>query len=92
MVLEHNSYTHRLRRFDTMPVCEIRCPSCGAESKMGLPRDATVTAVRESEEDRDIAGSDQKGIRDTDTHSQDTKLRRISCPNGHVFAVVFTVS
>lgn len=61
-----------------MPVRDIRCPVCGVETKMGLPRDATVKGVFESEDA-------------TKDDGDATKMRRLSCPKDHVFAVLFEV-
>ncbi|XGI82850.1 transcriptional regulator [Halorutilales archaeon Cl-col2-1] len=65
-----------------MPVRDIRCPICGVNVKMGLPWDATVKGVFET----DYENEESRGRR-----SQGGKLRRLSCPNDHVFGVIFEV-
>ncbi|MDY6774745.1 MAG: transcriptional regulator [Halobacteria archaeon] len=65
-----------------MPVRDIRCPVCGVEVRMGLPRDATVKGVFESDDETEDDAANRDGSR---------KLRRLSCSNDHVFGVLFEV-
>lgn len=58
-----------------MPVLDLRCPACGAEVTVGLPRGATVKSVTE-----EGVGSAVM------TH----KVRKLACENGHQFHVAFT--
>ncbi len=60
-----------------MGIRQLRCPECGADTNMGLPRDSTVQGVSATEPPEPDA--DRR------------KVRPISCPNDHVFYVTFTV-
>lgn len=58
-----------------MPVKELRCPECGAEVEMGLPRGSTVKAIT--------------AVEKRDAESPARKSRELVCRNGHEFYVFF---
>jgi len=58
-----------------MGIKTLACPECGAEAKMGLPRNATVKSVTTERRE----GPDDERV----------KVRENACPNGHRFYVTF---
>ncbi|QSG04491.1 transcriptional regulator Brz [Halapricum desulfuricans] len=59
-----------------MGIRQLRCPECGADTSMGLPRDSTVNGISTTEP--------------SDPEADDRKVRTVACPNDHVFYVTFT--
>lgn len=66
-----------------MAITAVRCPECGLDTKMGLPRGATVQAVQPTA-DAD-ADADGGTVREDDRR----KSRENRCENGHRFLVTF---
>ena len=54
----------------------VECPTCGESVRFGLPRGSEIRTVS-SEARRDTGG--------------ETKIRPLTCPEAHTFAVEFTV-
>ncbi|MFW6017610.1 MAG: transcriptional regulator Brz [Halapricum sp.] len=59
-----------------MGIRQLRCPECGADASMGLPRDSTVHGISADES--------------AEPEASDRKVRPIACPNGHEFYVTFS--
>jgi hypothetical protein len=59
-----------------MGVEDVDCPICGATVRVGLPRESDVERVKD--------GSRK-------STAEDSKVRPLSCPEGHEFSVTFTV-
>lgn len=59
-----------------MGVETVACPFCSAEVRIGIPQGSTVESVSEGAE---MESSGQ------------TKVRPLSCPDGHEFSVEFTI-
>jgi hypothetical protein len=59
-----------------MGVETVSCPTCGAEVRIGIPRGSEVLRVEAGAEKRATDG---------------TKVRPLTCPDGHEFAVAFTI-
>jgi hypothetical protein len=59
-----------------MGVEDVECPTCGGTLRIGLPRGSDVVAVE---------GESRKAT------TEDSKVRPLSCPEGHEFSVTFTV-
>jgi len=57
-------------------VVDVDCPVCGVTASIGVPHDAAITAV--SSEPEAAPNADD-----------DSKTRRIRCPDGHELYVTF---
>jgi hypothetical protein len=57
-------------------VVDVDCPVCGETASIGVPHDAAITAV-----------SSEPGAEPNE--SDETKTRRIRCPDGHRLYVTF---
>lgn len=57
-----------------MTIRELDCPACGSTVDVGVPREATIVAVR-----AEPAGSDDAAV----------DCRHAGCPNGHVVEFCF---
>lgn len=59
-----------------MPIKELRCPECGDEVTIGLPRGGTVKSITTEA---------------TPEPTTDQKLRPVACENHHEVFVLFEV-
>ena len=59
-----------------MGIRQLRCPECGTDASMGLPRDSTVHGISAAEP--------------PETEGGDRKVRSVACPNDHEFYVTFS--
>jgi|GEM_PF-2498434 hypothetical protein len=59
-----------------MGVQIVDCPVCGADVRIGIPQGSSVERVHETAERSSAEG---------------TKVRPLSCPDDHDFAVEFTI-